>query len=52
MSSLLRVQKAFYRDFGPPVVKVFLGALVTYQVLYWGWLKLESMETKEEKTGA
>ncbi|KAB2578563.1 hypothetical protein DIS24_g4010 [Lasiodiplodia hormozganensis] len=45
-------QRAFYRDFGAPVAKVFLGALVTYQALYWGWLKLESLEMKEEKSGA
>lgn len=24
-------------------------SLLTYQVLYWGWLKLESMEMKKEK---
>lgn len=51
-STYATAQRAFYRDFGAPVAKVFLGALVTYQVLYWGWLKLESLETKEEKTGA
>ena len=25
-------------------------ALFTYQVLHYGWLKLEAMEEKEEKT--
>ncbi|OJD31143.1 pantetheine-phosphate adenylyltransferase family protein [Diplodia corticola] len=49
-STYANAQRAFYRDFGAPVAKVFLGALVTYQVLYWGWLKLETLETKEEKT--
>lgn len=48
-STYANAQRAFYRDFGAPVAKVFLGALVTYQVLYWGWLKLESLETKEKK---
>ncbi|KAH7062354.1 hypothetical protein B0J12DRAFT_735908 [Macrophomina phaseolina] len=48
-STYANAQRAFYRDFGAPVAKVFLGALVTYQVLYWGWLKLESLETKDEK---
>ncbi|KAF2142094.1 uncharacterized protein K452DRAFT_227727, partial [Aplosporella prunicola CBS 121167] len=44
-------QRAFYGDFGLPVLKVFFGALATYQVLYWGWLKLESIELKDEKNG-
>ncbi|KAF2084196.1 hypothetical protein K490DRAFT_68981 [Saccharata proteae CBS 121410] len=43
-------KRAFYKDFGPPVFKVFLGALVTYQVLYWGWMKLESVDMHAEKT--
>ncbi|KAF2733730.1 hypothetical protein EJ04DRAFT_577426 [Polyplosphaeria fusca] len=43
---------AFYRTFGTPLLKSFLGALFTYQILYWGWLKLEAIEeqrnTEEE----
>ncbi|KAF2185126.1 hypothetical protein K469DRAFT_708419 [Zopfia rhizophila CBS 207.26] len=39
----------FYKSFGSPILKTFLGALFTYQVLYWGWLKLESVEIKKEK---
>jgi len=46
------LQRAFYQDFGRPIAKVFLGALFTYQVLYWSWLKLESIEVKREKNGA
>jgi len=25
-----------------------LGALFTYQILYWSWLKLESLEKEED----
>lgn len=33
------------------MVKVFLGALFTYQVTYFLWLKLESLENKKEGDG-
>ncbi|KAF2725674.1 hypothetical protein K431DRAFT_299997 [Polychaeton citri CBS 116435] len=39
----------FYKTFGRPVAKNFLIAFCTYQFLYWGWLKLESMEMRKEK---
>ncbi|KAF2242551.1 hypothetical protein BU26DRAFT_609888 [Trematosphaeria pertusa] len=42
---------AFYRTFASPLLKTFLGALFTYQVLYWGWLKLEVIEEKVQKQG-
>ena len=32
-----------------PFAKVFLGAIFTYQVIYWTWLKLEMDEAKAEK---
>lgn len=32
-----------------PVLKVFLGALFTYQVIYLSWLKLEEIEQKHNK---
>ncbi|RMJ22482.1 hypothetical protein PHISP_06657 [Aspergillus sp. HF37] len=38
-----------YKVFGGPFAKVFLGAIFTYQVLYWCWLKLEMDEEKCEK---
>ncbi|KAF1815966.1 hypothetical protein P152DRAFT_471328 [Eremomyces bilateralis CBS 781.70] len=38
----------FYKTFTRPFAKVFLGALFTYQVLHWSWLKLESLETKHQ----
>ncbi|KAF7188292.1 hypothetical protein HII31_10356 [Pseudocercospora fuligena] len=34
---------------GRAVAYNFLIAMVTFQVLYWSWLKLESMEVKKEK---
>ncbi|USW57825.1 hypothetical protein Slin15195_G111440 [Septoria linicola] len=34
---------------GRAVAYNFLVAMVTFQVLYWSWLKLESIETKQEK---
>lgn len=44
-------QGAFYKSFGSPIVKCFLGALFTYQVAYWGWMKLESLEEKRDIEG-
>ena len=37
----------FYKTFGPTVLKNFLVAMVTFQAIYWSWLKLESMEKKK-----
>ena len=34
---------------GRPVARNFLIAMATFQVLYWSWLKLESIEVKQEK---
>lgn len=42
---------AAYRSLVRPFAKVFLMALFTYQVLYWGWLKLESYEMKATRNG-
>lgn len=41
----------FYRSFGRPIAKVFLGAVVTYQIVYWVWVKLETDEIKGKKRG-
>lgn len=38
-----------YKTFVSPFAKVFLGAIFTYQVIYWTWLKLETDESKVEK---
>lgn len=42
---------ANYKTFAKPFSKVFLGAVLTYQLLYWTWLKLETDESKLEKNG-
>ncbi|KAJ5577825.1 uncharacterized protein N7459_006789 [Penicillium hispanicum] len=38
-----------YRTFAGPFGKVFLGAVFTYQVIYWTWVKLETDEDKLER---
>lgn len=40
---------ARYKLFVSPFAKVFLGAIFTYQVLHWTWLKLEMDESKADK---
>ncbi|KAN0086794.1 hypothetical protein V8E54_000482 [Elaphomyces granulatus] len=40
---------AAFRPLTRPFIKVFLGALFTYQVVYWAWLKLETDELKLQK---
>ncbi|RAL01536.1 uncharacterized protein BO80DRAFT_381033 [Aspergillus ibericus CBS 121593] len=47
--SAYREGMARYKLFVSPFAKVFLGAIFTYQVLYWTWLKLEMDESKYEK---
>lgn len=44
-------QVGFYKSFGRPIAKVFLGAMFTYQITYLLWHKLEIEETKAYKTG-
>ncbi|PYH46665.1 uncharacterized protein BP01DRAFT_422612 [Aspergillus saccharolyticus JOP 1030-1] len=38
-----------YKLFVSPFAKVFLGAVFTFQVLHWTWLKLEMDDSKYEK---
>jgi len=33
------------------MIKVFLGAFFTYQVLYLGWMKLEKVEYVKDSEG-
>jgi hypothetical protein len=40
---------AFYRSFSAPILKCFLGALFTYQLAYFGWMKLEALEEAHDK---
>ncbi|CAH0024106.1 unnamed protein product [Clonostachys rhizophaga] len=34
----------FYKTFTRPIAKVVLGAVLTYQLVYWAWVKLETDE--------
>ena len=43
------IQRQFYRSWSLPFMKVFLGAMFTYQLAYYAWLKLETMEEKQQK---
>ncbi|GLI80580.1 hypothetical protein PoHVEF18_008935 [Penicillium ochrochloron] len=38
-----------YKTFMGAFGKVFLGAVLTYQIIYWTWLKLETDESRVEK---
>ncbi|KAL4913155.1 hypothetical protein BDW62DRAFT_193138 [Aspergillus aurantiobrunneus] len=38
-----------YKHFASPFAKVFLGAVFTYQVIYWTWVKLEMEEVKADQ---
>ncbi|PQE11349.1 Inner membrane assembly complex subunit 17 protein [Rutstroemia sp. NJR-2017a BVV2] len=42
-------QRNFYKTFTRPVAKVLLMAAFTYQLVYWGWVKLEKNEMMEDK---
>ncbi|KAF2832255.1 hypothetical protein CC86DRAFT_313162 [Ophiobolus disseminans] len=41
---------AYYKSFSYPVLKSFLIALLTYQLAYYGWLKLETIEETHFKS--
>ncbi|PKS10723.1 hypothetical protein jhhlp_002480 [Lomentospora prolificans] len=36
----------FYKTFGRPIAKVVLLSILTYQIIYLVWIKLEADETK------
>ncbi|QKX54006.1 uncharacterized protein TRUGW13939_01088 [Talaromyces rugulosus] len=38
-----------FRPFGAPFIKVFLGAIFSYQLIYFTWMKLETWENKKLK---
>ncbi|KAK2784733.1 hypothetical protein FQN53_008289 [Emmonsiellopsis sp. PD_33] len=40
---------AVYKSFTRPFLKVFLGGVLTYQIIYWTWLKLEMDEEKVKR---
>ncbi|KAJ4250596.1 hypothetical protein NW762_011855 [Fusarium torreyae] len=39
----------FYRTFTRPIAKTLLIAVFTYQLAYWGWVKLETDEVRAER---
>ena len=45
------VQREFYSTFSRPVAITAMVALLTYQIAYWAWMKLESIGQKESKQG-
>lgn len=47
----LLIKAQFYKDFTRPVAKVLLMAMFTYQLAYWGWVKLEQDEIRAEREG-
>lgn len=40
-----------YRAVSRPFLKVFLGAMLVHQLLYWSWEKMRTDEEKEEMLG-
>jgi hypothetical protein len=48
---LISEKRQFYKAWSFPIMKVFLVAMFTYQLTYFGWLKLETMDEKERKDG-
>lgn len=44
-------QTEFYKGFTRPIAKVLLVAVFTYQLAYWGWVKLEHDEIMAEREG-
>ncbi|KAJ5658118.1 uncharacterized protein N7484_001767 [Penicillium longicatenatum] len=55
-ASKLSEKKSAYREglsaygaFARPFGKVFLGAVLTYQIIYWSWMKLETDDIKLQK---
>uniref|UniRef100_A0A0B7JRI1 Uncharacterized protein n=1 Tax=Bionectria ochroleuca TaxID=29856 RepID=A0A0B7JRI1_BIOOC len=41
----------FYKTFTRPIAKVVLGAVLTYQLVYWAWVKLETDEIIADTAG-
>ncbi|PGG98565.1 hypothetical protein AJ79_08818 [Helicocarpus griseus UAMH5409] len=37
---------SIYKSFGRAFAKVFLGGVLTYQIIYWAWLRLEVDEER------
>lgn len=48
---LMFFKVGFYKSYGRPIAKVFLGAVFTYQFTYLAWMRLEKDEIKQQKRG-
>ena len=46
-----RQQAQFYKTFTRPVAKALLIAVLTYQLVYFGWTKLETDDIREKTDG-
>lgn len=42
---------SFYKTFSRPIFKVALMAIFTYQLAYYGWMKLETDEIRSDAAG-
>ncbi|KID98262.1 hypothetical protein MAJ_05680, partial [Metarhizium majus ARSEF 297] len=38
----------FYKTFTRPIAKVLVVAVFSYQLIYWGWVKLEADEHRQK----
>ncbi|KAK4105056.1 hypothetical protein N658DRAFT_504569 [Parathielavia hyrcaniae] len=47
----LAAEGAFYKTFTRPVAKCALLAVFVYQLVYFGWTKLETDEIRRERQG-
>ena len=45
------LQSSFFKTFGRPITKVCLMAVFTYQLVFFGWTKLEQDEIRSERQG-
>ncbi|KAI2473726.1 hypothetical protein F4781DRAFT_378575 [Annulohypoxylon bovei var. microspora] len=41
----------FFKTFGRPIAKVFLLAILTYQLAYYSWVRLEHFDIKSNMQG-
>jgi len=49
ISSNTRQQGTYYKSFSYPILKSFLTALFAYQITYYAWLKLETIDEQHAK---
>lgn len=47
----MTLQSQFYKTFTRPIAKVLVVAVFSYQLIYWGWVKLEADEHRQKTDG-